>query len=137
MKAYRKFLTADLTIQTLIIGFPVALAIFGFLSGESGLAIFLLYGLFFIGVWQVLSGIILASVFKNKLRLWYLLGVVGFFVVAGLVNYLLKSLGTIAAGDFRYLLWMVIPLGIGTWYYIITYRDWRNAKEQLQTFWDL
>ena len=132
MKEYRNFLTADLYIQTFLIGVPILAAGIGLLVGSFGGVIWGMIGLVFIGAWQLISALVLAIQFKDPLRLKYLIAVALYLGLA-------FTLANIANGPSRLvgLIWFIIPIAIALWYYAITYTEQRQVKAQSQTFWDM
>ncbi|MCB0704537.1 MAG: hypothetical protein KDC34_04480 [Saprospiraceae bacterium] len=139
MLAHKKFLTVDLILQSIFIGGPLAYIFIDMFSSAFGTSlIFGLLALLVIGAWQLISGLVMAIVFKDPLRRKYLIGVGVFFLLVFLLNSLMGGIGDSSLPyTVKMLTWIVIPIAIACWYYLITYRDLQQAKAKMETFWDL
>ncbi|MGK0364547.1 MAG: hypothetical protein ACI85O_001604 [Saprospiraceae bacterium] len=121
MKAPKGFLTADYWIQT-IIGIPCAI---------FSLVIYGIILLLPLGIWQVISSLVLVFGYKDKKRIPHLIFTVIWFVVLALTIFI--NIESFALYLFYFIL---LPAGVAIWYYSITYNDYllingksRNAEE--------
>ncbi len=128
MKRGYKFLRVDNIIQWILICTYVAAGLGALVDRD--IVIFLLVVQFFLGGWQLLSGIILFALTKNKKRLNYLLTVLAYFVIFALGSML------IAQGIFKetkalmVLSTILVPMVIAFWYFGMTQVDYKEVKQQ-------
>ncbi len=108
-----KFINFDFHFQTIFGGITLALC-------------FVFYGLIllpFFGAWQVISALVLVLGYGDKKRIPYLVTVLGW----GLMTTIM-----INSDFFRealvFLFLILIPAGIGVWYFTITRRDYLALK---------
>lgn len=126
MRLPRKFLKFDYGLHIvfgLLIGLFIVLI--PLTEGASVMGLALLW--FVIGVWQVLSALILVLVYKDKMRAYYLLG-----------------LALYAVSYFYFALWnynnfyvehaFLLTIVFAIWYAVLTYKD---ATYRTPSFWDL
>jgi hypothetical protein len=121
MKTRNALLQGDFWVQT-IFG---SLLLFCFVS-YVGIMIGLWFSMFF-GGWQVISAIVFGLWQKDRRRLYYLIGVVVYFL---LVTAYYKVEGLTFNDIFRYLLF-TIPALLAVVYYVITLRDYKQLKKQV------
>lgn len=133
MKTYRNILKIDLAIQVLLVGFPLVALLLSFILSSGDLLVLALMDLVFIGAWQLLSGLVLAIGYNDKLRMKYLL-FAGLYLSLGII--LPYFFGINIEGGV-WILGILVSYGIAFWYLIITYQDLQRAKTQLESFWDL
>ena len=84
MKKPIKFLRADKVIQLIILVPTIFSGLMGILVDD--VLMFYGIGLFFIGVWQVLSAFILSIGYRDMTRIKYLLGVASYFTLMLIVS---------------------------------------------------
>lgn len=112
------FLKIDYSLQSLLlIGMGLSLVMF---------PISMMLLLFF-GAWQLISGLITAFFYKPLNRDYYLAKSIGYIALlligTELVdNGFLENLETVLF----FIFWIIIPLGIGVWYYLMVRRDYNT-----------
>jgi len=122
MNLPRKFLKFDYGVHVLF-GALAALSIV-LTPLSEGVSIWLLFPLWFLlGAWQVLSAMVLALAYQNKVRAYYLLAV----VVYGIALYFLLST---SGAEYLFFLSLIFA----AWYAYQTYKD---ATYRTPSFWDL
>lgn len=110
------------------------LAFYGMGMLEGDYIIFALILQFFVGFFQVLNGLIHALAGKSAIHRKYMVGVMVYFVALALVSFL----GSLVPTLFREVLWfimvVIIPIGIATWFLNMTswYHGGRYEQKTLQ-----
>ena len=107
-------------------------------------AVFSLYFMMFIGIWQFLSGIIFSTWMKgDSRRKNYLLYVLWFFVFAIFISqiaellHLIPIIGEFTARAFASSYLIGAPLLLAGHYFHITFSDMTRAHYYKRSFWDL
>ena len=123
MRLPRKFLKFDYGLH-IVFGVLIGLfiALIPLTEGASVMGLALLW--FVIGVWQVLSALILVFGYKDRLRAYYLMAV----VVYGILYFLF------ALGHPIYSSAIFLSVFFAIWYAVLTYKD---ATYRTPSFWDL
>ena len=114
MNKATKFLQADFYLQT-IMGFIIIIQ-----SSLVDAAWFLMP----VGIWQVISAIILLVFYRNKMRIYYFLLVFLWMLLAGYLTYY----GTIEQETITSVAYAVPPI-LAILYYISTAIDYRAAQK--------
>ncbi len=113
MKEAKRFLTVDFYIQT-IVGIACVLLSFA------------LYGIILLlpfGIWQVISSIVLVLIYKDKKRVPHLI----FVAIWGAILGILMLIG-VENFPFYFFYIILLPAGVGIWYYTITRNDYLLVK---------
>ena len=125
MKDAYKFLKTDYRVHLGFAGLAaVLLLLMPFTEGGSGVILLLLWP--FLGLWQVVSALVLSVRFGDKIRSKYLLIVAAYFVVLFLMSFI--DFGGIAG------IWLLGSIPLAGWYAYQTYKD---ASYNPKSFWDL
>ncbi len=114
MNQQTKFLKADFYIQT-IMGFAIIIQ-----SSLVDVAWFLMP----VGIWQVISALILLVFYRNKMRIYYFLLVFLWMLLAGYVSYY----GTIDQKVLTSIAYAVPPV-LAVLYYMLTATEYRAAQK--------
>ena len=109
-----KFLKADFYIQT-ILGFAIII--------QSSL-VDATWFLMPVGIWQVISAVILLVFYRNKMRIYYFLLVFLWMLLAGYLTYY----GTIEQDIITSIAYAVPPI-LAVLYYILTATEYRTAQK--------
>lgn len=113
----KTFLSIDYWMQTIFLGLIFLTIPFVFVP---------LFLLFAFGVWQLLSGTLTAIFYKKLDRKAYLLKALGYlvFLYLGYVAVDLFPFLDGLTGIGFFILWLMIPVGIGIWYYLMVKTDY-------------
>lgn len=126
MKRGYKFLRADIIIQWILMSIYILVGLGALVDRE--IMIFLLIVQFFLGGWQLLSGVILFALTRHQSRINYLLTVAAYFGLFALGS-MLVSQGVIK--DTKVLMvisTILVPMAIAIWYFITTQSDYKQIK---------
>lgn len=137
MTRLRKILKVDTFIQGLVLASITLLALVSLIT-QQGFLVFSLLGLIFLGIWQVLSALVIGFGFSQKNRVQYLL--LSMLYLAGMIG--LMSLASYWSVDWlRQLTFtlglLLIPYGIGWWYFFQSYTDLHVRLKVPRSFWDI
>lgn len=138
MKTLQRILLIDTVAQGILISATFLPALASLPLREPGIVIYSMIGAFFLGCWQVLSGIIMKAAFHLPQRGRYLGAVVLYFSVLALANMFGSAPGRpdlVSAAS--YTLAIVPPAVMALWYFIRTAKDLSVAMHQPRSFWDL
>ena len=114
MNKQAKFLRADFYLQTLM----------GFIIIIQSSLVDATWMLMPVGLWQVISAIILLVFYKNKMRVYYFLLVFAWMLLAGYLTYY----GTIDQKMLTSIAYAIPPI-LAVLYYILTATDYRTAQK--------
>lgn len=110
MNLPKRFIKIDFAVQTIL-----AVVILATLYSMTGLFLLLPFGL-----WQLISASCLVLIYKDKKRRYYLVIALLYLI------FLWFAASYTADSDARlYLLFFVLPAGLGLWYYLLTLKDLR------------
>ena len=137
MTRLRRVLKIDTFIQGLVLVGITLMAIVGLIS-QQGLIVFSLFGLLLLGLWQLISALVIGFGFGQKNRLQYLLGVVIYLaIVIGLLS-LSSYLNIHWLGQFVYIVGLLlVPYAIGWWYFFQSFTDLSQRFKIPRSFWDI
>ena len=145
MKTLKRVLYVDVIGQSIIflpmlVCFFFALITFDFEKFVPAIA----FGQFFLGIWQLLSAIILAIAWKDKWRIRYLKLVLLWFTSMLLGSFLFATVslsqtntGQQLDSGVYYFLMFCIPNIMAFYYYQYSIKQWRQVKNRPVSFWEL
>lgn len=114
MNQPKKFLKTDFYIQT-ILGFAIIIQ-----SSLVDAAWFLMP----VGIWQIISALVLLVFYQNKMRIYYFLLVFLWMLLAGYISYY----GTVDQKILTSIAYAIPPI-LAVLYYILTATGYRNAQK--------
>lgn len=120
MRLPRKFLKFDCSVQ-LLFGFSAGLMLMGF----PYTIYLIIYLWMLLGMWQVLSALVLILGYKDRTRIYYLCSVIAY--IAFLV---------VSNSNMRFYIPIMVlsAIALSIWYAYLTYKD---ATYRTPSFWDL
>lgn len=134
----KKFLQFDAFAQGIIGLFIIASLLVTLITWEAWLIWGMLAWLL-LGFWQVVSALITWLLMGLRNRVYYLLAVLGYgLIAAGMVA--LESGGVFAGGkDWWFIVtFALLPIPYAIWYFQATLRAWKSSESPApRTFWDL
>lgn len=135
MKTFKRVLYADVIVQAIFLVTMLVAGIFGLILQDSEYLLLILITQFFLGIWQVLSGIVFAIWKKDTWRQRYL-GVAILVVLSIII--LLNLNPTIRMDNVLGLaLLLIIPNIIGFAYFRYSYLQLTKILATPRSFWDL
>ena len=127
MKIGVGFLKIDLIVQRIIGLVYLFTGLLGFVI--KGLLIIALLTQLVIGIWQVLSALVITIVNKEKKRITYLISVVCYFIIVGFTT-MLNERSIIDDNIFMLIAGLIIiPIAFGVWYYLITLKGYQQLSK--------
>lgn len=124
-------------------GITLAIIIFSILSFfifNGGILFLALLAWMFLGFWQLLSSILVGFIFHQKNRRYYLLAVVGYFAIAGILTLIANEF----VSDYFYrdilmfFSWLLLPIPMAIWYFVATLRSMNPSWQPIpKSFWDI
>jgi len=124
MNLPRKFLKFDYGVHLLIGGLAMLfIVLIPLTEGASGFLLLLLW--FLLGVWQLLSALVMTIGYRDKKRSYYLLAVVVYFMFL-----MMPFFSSNPYAEYT----IFVSLGFVIWYAYLTYKD---ATYRTPSFWDL
>ena len=143
MKVLKVALKIDSIIQGLLLLAFIVNAINGLITFKfEYFNIGQLYLMFFLGVWQVTSAVVLFISTRDHKRKSYLRLVLSYFFVWALILVPSGDLTFLPFGEYIgmnliYIYFYCVPLVIGTYYFSITYKNMIRSHYFRRSFWDI
>lgn len=130
MKAREFLLNVDLFIQSvLFFGTLAASILLVFTSFKNSIG--LIVPIFFLGMWQLLSGIVLAFLLEDKKRAGYSMGSIFYLVIIVSFTLLMSVSNDIIKNLLFYTFYVFIPLRIAYWYLNLTNETIKRLRTRI------
>lgn len=132
MKLQKTLLNIDLAIQMILLILTIMTGMASIMDG--GAVIVLALMLLLLGIWQLLSGIVLGLLRNDKKRGTYLLSSISYLLLLAMGTSIVSTMNF--GGSFEVLLIaifvLIIPLAISVWYYLYSQKDKKILQKEME-----